>query len=183
MRGFTLVEMLAVFAIIALLSGIVFVGGRSGAEILALERSAHQVAQHLRKTGEFALGAELSSMCSGGTGAFSGYGISFAQSAPDRYILYGNCNGVGNEGYTANGPDADQVSETFFLDPLVQIGQVSDGGAWSVAFFPPEPRIALCTSDACTSSLLTAFLTLRLKSDPSKTKTIIINGKGTIDID
>jgi len=169
--------MVAVFAIIGILSSLAFIGGRAGDRSLALERSAHQVAQHIRKAGELAFGAELSAIC----GTFSGYGVYFDANTPDRYILYGNCNG--SDGYRNNGPNPDQIVETFLLDPAVEIGSVSDGGAWSVAFFPPEPRIALCASDACSTSLATASLTLRVKSDTSNTRVITINEKGTIDID
>src|SRR3989338_124006 len=169
--GFTLIEMVAVFAIIGLLGGVVFVGGRTADRSLALDRAAQQVAQDIRRGGELAFGAELFT-CAGGPALFSGYGIYFTASAPSQYILYANCNGVDSEGYRSNPPDPDEIVETFFFDPSVEIGDVDDGGTgdeWSVAFFPPEPRIALCTADSCTTSLTAASLTLRSKSDTSNT--------------
>lgn len=191
--GFTLIELIIVFAIIAILSGIGFVGGRSGDRSLALDRSSHQVAQDIRKAGELALRAEVSTICGGPPSQLSGYGIYFTETNRNEYILYANCSG-NQEGYSDSGSKPDKEVQKVLLEGPVQIQSMEGKPAagpwvsqskWSVAFFPPDPRVGLCISNACSGpgKLSEAKVILALKSDPTKTKTITINEKGAISID
>jgi|GEM_PF-1647531 len=184
-RGFTLIEILISLFIMVVLSTAVFVSFRTGDKNLALERSAHQMAQHIRKAMEMSLQAEQSSVC-GDPSDLSGYGLYVDEGSPTTYLLYANCNGEDSEGYDAS---QDESVTTFSLDEAIEISDVSNGEnsdkMWGIVFFPPDPRIEICTNDPCNGAnqVNSGLIELRVKSDPSFTRTITINQRGTIDVD
>ena len=184
--GFTLVELLVSFAVIAVLATIVFVNFRSGNDILALERSAQKVVQDVRRTAGFALQGDQLVTC--GSGTLSAYGI-YIQEGGGSYIIFANCNGTDKEGYDSG---QDTLIETVTLEDPVTILSVDavpsagifNGNAWSVSFFPPDPQAVLCGNDSCNGNnlLKTAEVTIALKNDASKTKTIDVNEAGFPDL-
>lgn len=205
MRGFTLIELVVVTVIIAIISGITMASWRATRESLALDREAHRVAQSIRSAMNYALQARQEDSCAPASDGISGFGTYFDIDTPDEYIFFANCNGRDNEGYRT-GPDRDQPLEIFLLEDSFQIQSVQgepesgtwgSGGQptnhWSVAFFPPEPKIELCrrsgpattSSDSCDGGafrLRKAWIVLALTSDPGKTRTITVTNKGVIEI-
>jgi len=176
MRGFTLVELLVVIAMIIIVSAIAFTSFSAGGKQLALERSSHKVAQDIRRALELTLRSEPHACFSDA----SGYGMRFQTSTPTSYILYADCNGT--ESYQS-GVDFDV--ETISLEAGIRIKQLyreaSTTSFFSVNFLPPDPKIKFTATGPPNPSTLR--VELEIISDPTKTKNIIINTRGAIDID
>ena len=194
-KGFTIIELLISFFVIAIVSSITFVSFRSGEDTFALDRAARKVAQDIRKTAGYALQKGHETYCSGG-GTLSGYGVYMDQNSPNSYFIFANCSessGTPKLGYTTSGGDKDIIVKTITLDEAVQIYSVvgvPSAGNWndtslSTAFFPPDPSVALCSNDQCTGNnlLVVATIIIGLTSDSSVTKTININEGGFVDVD
>ena len=185
--GFTLIEMLVVLAIMGILSGISIVNWRSGQGELVLQREAHKVSQDIRRAMEFTLRARESTVCDSGSGSLSGYGIYFTVNTATSYIIYANCSGeLPGPGYKDFGGDRDISIENISLDKSVEIASVTVGAGddWSIAFYPPDPKVEVCGNDACVgvNSFTVASVTLALKNDPTRQRVITVNARGVIDI-
>src|SRR4030042_970003 len=89
-KGFTLLEITIVVVIITLLSTIFIASYREGEKQFALKRSAHQLAQSIRKAQELALSSQEY------MGAFQGgYGVCLSLTLTDEetgtYTLFVDC--------------------------------------------------------------------------------------------
>jgi len=82
-RGFTLVELLVVLAIISILSGIVLSSQTSFNKTLLLANTAYDVALTLRFAETYGLGSRLI-----GTTANAGYGLHFASATNNSFSLF-----------------------------------------------------------------------------------------------
>lgn len=163
--GFTLVELLVVIGVIVSVSGIVLGNWKAGDEELLLQRSAHQLAQDIRGASEMAMSARDFQ----GAIPQGGYGIFFRQNNDTYYIIYADTNG--NERYNA----ADGVVQTADLPPGIYIKNISKNNL-SINFKPPNPTIRIDGSSE-------AAVTLALRSDPGKTRTIRVNLVGLIEVE
>src|SRR3989338_367144 len=114
-KGFTLIELMVVTSIIVLLTALAFPNYRGGSQRLALQRSAHQLAQDLRRAEELA----LSSQQFGGE-VPKGYGIYFNRNQSNQYILFADL-GDGDRQYT----DSSEKVETITLEGKVVISALS----------------------------------------------------------
>ncbi|UMX48124.1 MAG: prepilin-type N-terminal cleavage/methylation domain-containing protein [Candidatus Nealsonbacteria bacterium DGGOD1a] len=117
-RGFTLIELITVTAIILVISAISIPNYRQGGRQTALDMQANRFAQDLRRIQEWSLAAHQV-----GGQAKRGYGISLSQ-GNGPYIIYlddGNNGGSilpGNGKYDAS---FDTVQETIALDGKIEI--------------------------------------------------------------
>ena len=183
MRGFTLVEMLVVIGIVAILGGIAFVNFRPGNESLALDRASHRLAQDIRRATSLALQAKDVDNCVSPSEPASGYGVYLKESSPGEYIIFGDCDhqpGGGKEGYKSG---KDVIIETITLEAPIVIDSLTPGAAWSIAFFPPTPVVAICGDENCGAPLPEASLILMSAKNPSLRKTIKVYASGVVDIE
>ena len=162
-KGFTLVELMVVIAIIALISVIVFANYREGEKQFSLQRSVHKLAQDIRRAQNMAMAAKEYSGCS--TGYKYGYGIRLTTAGAEtgHYILFADCNN--NEDY-----DSGEMVEDIEFESGVEIKTLS-GDPLRITFTPPDPTINIKPSDPAS---------IQLGTD-SQTKTITVNNAGLIE--
>lgn len=181
-KGFTLVELLVVIALIVFITGLTLINLRTGADILVLERAAHRVAQDMRRTMEFTLRSQAFADC-GGSDTLAGYGIRFNSAQPNCYLIYAECNdnatyqGVECDG-TGSGPD--KAVEAIELEKGVQIQSINPSPKFNILFIPPDPEILINNKKTPGTQ---AVVTLELENDATKTRTVTISIKGVVDID
>ena len=197
-KGFTLLELTVVIAIVILLSGIVLTNYQVGEREYALLRSAYKLAQDLRTAEKMAMASEMLPSSFDGVGGFpkGGYGIYF-QNASSSYILFADCDG--DKEYDASGaalscadaaipghPPYPEKIKDLFLEEKIKISNLelfstttgtTTVSSFSVTFFPPDPVIKII-SDSHEYDLATITLTY-----DGKTKTVKINTVGLIEID
>jgi len=190
-KGFTLLELTVVIAIIILLSGIVLTNYRVGEREYALLRSAHKLAQDLRTVEKMATASETlpsaifpSDKDNGGFPK-GGYGI-FFQNNSNSYILFADCDG--DKEYDETGAAlscAEATSDTpypegikeLFLEEKIKISNLYPSSPFSITFFPPDPVIEIKSGE-----LLYNSATITITYD-GETKTVKINTVGLIEID
>jgi len=179
-KGFTIVELLVVLGVVSIISAITFTTLKKGGETLALDRSAHQVAQDMRRTGQMALRGEPF-ICP--TGSMVGYGIYFNRQTPSCYLIYAECDdksfydGIDCRG---GGGGPDRQVERIDLEQGVRIqGLWPPGFAGEALFIPPQLTVQINGNDDPGARLR---VTLSLTSDSTITKTITITQKGTVEI-
>jgi len=176
-KGFTLVELMVTVSIISLLSVVVFANYRAGGKQFALQRSAHKLAQDIRRAQNMTMGAVE---CPSGTACAGqvppGYGIRLSQGDDTFYRLYADTTPPkGNEQY--NGGDV--VIETIYLENGVYIFSASPA-SFSINFKPPDPVVRIRDGGG---DVTEARITIALQADTSKTKTIKVNKAGLIEIE
>lgn len=179
LRGFTLVELLVVLLMISIIGGIAFGATKRGGEVLALDRTAHKVAQDARRAGQMALRGEPFA-CP--VGNMIGYGIYFNEDTPGCYLIYAECDNVSfYDGIDCEGAGAglDKPIEIIVLEQGVRIGGVLPLSSGEVLFIPPKPRLQINGNEDPSASIK---IVLSLASDSSERKTIIIRQKGAIEI-
>jgi prepilin-type N-terminal cleavage/methylation domain-containing protein len=166
-KGFTLIEFIVASGIIIFLLGIIFANYRSFGEDFLLLRSAHKLAQDIRRAAELVMSAEEFQ-----GSVPSGYGI-FLQQGDNKYILYADTNPAGgNQQYDGG----DGIVETIYFEQGVYIQDVSPSPL-SINFEPPNPTIRI------SGMLPLVEIKLSLQSNPSKTKKVKVNAAGLIDIE
>lgn len=161
-KGFTLIEMLVILAIIIILLIIALPGYESSRQVLALERSAVQFAQDLRWAEEMAMSARESSKCPGEYV----YGVSLDQNDPERYFVFGDCNGNGTY------QPADELIKEESLERSISFDIPEN---IDIVFIPPEPTVEI-TPDSETISI-------NLKNEKDGSKTVKVNKIGLIEIE
>lgn len=179
-----MVELLVVITIIGILSAMVSINYRSGQKQLALQRAANKLAQDIRSMQEMAMAAENKwSVCVTPSNFHYTFGLTVSTSSDCsnqekpckyRYILWTDCNG--NNTYQWN-PDEDFAVDLVDFS-FVEVSSIS-GFSSDFAFQPPDPVMLI---DGSLTSGTTASITIRLRDDPTKTKTISVNRAGLVEI-
>ena len=183
-EGFTLIELLVVTVIITILTAAILVNYRNSEQQFALQRSAHKLAQDIRRAGEMAMSAKE---ITGPTGEkvipSGGYGI-YLRSLPNppyyEIIIFADCND--NQQFTSGnvcGTPPNRFSESLEdvkLESGVKISNLSPNSPLQITFKPPSPKISIQGGD-------TAEITLALEADPTKTKKIKVNAVGLIEVE
>lgn len=124
-KGFTIVELSVVMAIIFIISGIAAANYRHGDRAVILNNQAFQFTQDVRRAQELALSSrEFNSV------AAAGYGILIV-SGNDYYIIYADLDG--NKKYSGEA----EIAEKIFLNNKIEILNIEmrdpEGGAWQSA--------------------------------------------------
>jgi prepilin-type N-terminal cleavage/methylation domain-containing protein len=172
-KGFTLVELLTVLAIILTLISIFFPLYRTAQKQYILESAAQKLAQDIRRAQEMAISARVCGPC--GNKVPPGYGI-YLQQGNTSYFIYADTNPAqGNEIYDGG----DVKIETISFEGKVFIKNVNPSSL-SINFKPPDPKIRIGNSS---QSLNEASITISLLNDTSKTKTIRVNKAGLIYVE
>lgn len=171
-----MVELMVVVSIIGLLSVVVLANYRLGEKQFALQRSAHQLAQNIRRAQAMTMGA---AECPSGTNCAGqippGYGI-YLEQGDTFYILYADTSpSQGNEQYD----QGDVVIEEIYFEKEVYIHSANPV-SFSINFKPPDPTIKIRGEE---QDRIEAIITIALQSDVSKTKTIKVNRAGLIEIE
>ena len=166
-KGFTLLELLVVVAVIIILTAIVLPNYRSGDKGLALQRSASKLAQDLRRTQEMSMSARKAS-----GSVPDGFGIYFNIASPNSYILFADFN----DNHHRDGGDQDL--ETINLESKIRISNLSPAASFSIVFAPPDPTVWI--NDL--SSGVVAQITLSIENNPSNYQIISVNNAGLVSI-
>lgn len=162
-NGFTLIEILVTIGIISLLTALILPNFRQGQKAFALQRSAHQLSQDIRKIQEMAMSAKG---LPAAPASFKGtYGIKIEIGSAD-YILFADLD----NDYVF---DLGEAIETVSLEKGVRIGNLSPSLPSSITFTPPDPT---------TNVIASAVITLSLAND-DQTKTVKVNKAGLISIE
>ena len=183
-------ELLVVIAIIGILAGIGFWSFRGTQESLALERSAHAIAQDIRAAMSYALQARPDpGLCTGANEKFIGYGVRFHYvETPTSYMIFANCKN------TINDKELMEELETIDLDKGVRVsnvqftpGPVGDPTPFRgtrISFRPPDPttQISWDHTNNNVNERDQVVITLALESDPGQTRTVTVTNKGVIEV-
>lgn len=152
-RGFTLVELIVVTAVVIIISAIVIFNQKEGKSNLAMDRSVQVITQAINQAINYSLGGKLHD----GSVSSAGYGVYFTQST-DRIIIFADCDN--DAVYDSNG-NADSCSETspgtpypeFVEEKKLESGitisgfSACTGGALLVTVFrPPDPQTVFTPS-------------------------------------
>ena len=183
-KGFTLLELITIVAIITALSLIVLTNYRQGERQFALQRSAHKLAQDIRAVQEMAMSGQKCQVCSPPV-VPAGYGIFLQVSSVNQYKIYADISPSpdGNQFFSGDPPD--KIIETITLESGVIIQDINTSPKKvGINFSPPDPIINIRFppgGDGEETNIV--VITLALKADNTKTKTITVNKAGLIDID
>jgi prepilin-type N-terminal cleavage/methylation domain-containing protein len=177
--GFTLLELLVVIVMIAILSGIIFLGPNTWQRALALDRSAQKLSQDISQSRGLSQQGE-SGGCSGSNA--DGYGVYLAKSDQSQYLIYRNCdNDLNNRDRSYGVTDEKFEGESIPLESHIVICGLKEGGSevpvLSIFFEPPDPTVFINNIPSVTSSV-----TICIDDDPTKQKTIEINKAGNINL-
>lgn len=185
-KGFTIVEMMIVIVIIGIMTAMVAVGYRSGQKQLALQRASFKLAQDIRFMQTRALAASRVNECfelppNDDEPKFSGYqygfGIHFEKNDA-KYILFADCKPDGkfnpSDGdYPVDAPDLNIIEIGDFYGPSDTRNKLD------IVFTPPNPNVSLRLIGP-DKDISLATIVLRVKTDASKTKNVVVNKAGLI---
>lgn len=174
--GFTLIEILVVIGIIVILITAILARYHKTGETLSLLRSAHRLAQDIRRAQETAMLTKEFQ----GTIPLGGYGIYFNLPADTvSYLLYADLDG--NERYN----NGDGQKEMLYFEKGIFIKEILSSSlainSLSINFKPPSPTIKIIDTRTG-ENLIDVSIVLSLKSDPTTTKTVRINKIGLIEV-
>jgi len=166
-KGFTLIELIVVIAIMAIISAILFAGKQREEKRWALQFSAFELAQNFREMQEMAMGA--GEVECGGVYTYS-FGINFSET--ETYLLYADCN-------DNNVKDENDVFlRTVKFRKGVKVCSLS-ANPLDIVFIPPEPT-SFVNNDPIDQE---GIITLCLKDDETETKIVKVNTVGKIEIE
>ncbi len=107
-RGFTLIEMLVVIGIIVVISGIILTNNARFGGLVQLQNLAYDIALSVRQAQVYGISVQR---FSGSTFA-AAYGMHFAASSPNTYVLFGDVNAPINGVYDPGGAIPELVQST-----------------------------------------------------------------------
>lgn len=178
--GFTLTESLIVIAIIAILSVLVFPYYHPARKQLALQRSANQLAQDVRRAQGMALAAEEVGPSGAKIIPEGGYGIYF-KSTPQEIIIFVDCNSNSHfDPGNVCGEPPNKFSEEIEnignnLESGVQISGLLPSSPLEIIFRPPDPVVVINGGED--------NATITLISINGQTKSIKVNKAGLIYVE
>ena len=175
--SFTLIELLVVISIIMLSTAFILPHYRAGGRQFILQRSAHKLAQDIRRAQEMAMSAkEFEEKVPKG-----GYGIHF-----DRKIISGTASYdvflyADTDSPWGRYNPGDQITETISLEKGGKIQGVEVDGSspdkTSINFKPPDPTVSFHPSGS------KVVIRVSLEADLTQTKIIKVNRVGLIYVE
>lgn len=168
-KGFTLIEMLVVLAIIVIITGIVIFNIGSEQQNSALLRSSQKLSLDLRRAQTFALSSRVFKTL----GIPCGWGVHFNGLGSDSYVIFAdlatdqNCSDRDFIRAASGSEDFENVN----LESGITVNSLSSGLS-DVVFTPPEPTVTF------TPAQTSANVTLVNKN--STTRVITVNKTGFI---
>ena len=177
-EGFTLIELLVVTVIITILTAAILLNYKNTGQQFALQRSAHKLAQDIRRAGEMAMSAQE---CCGGI-VPPGYGI-WLEEGNSNYILYADTQPPASPGNPTGGNEfyvpADDIIETIELEEGVVIQDINTSNKKvCINFKPPTPTIKIKFQDS--DEINQAIITL---ASGGNTKTVKVNAVGLVEVE
>ena len=148
-----MIELLAVILIILIITTLLMSNYRTGRHQLALDRSAHKLAQDIRRVQEMAMSSREYFAC--GVGFQGSFGIHLRRHNNHNhyYVLFANCDNDSQY----SGADINIAREEYEPGVIFNKVQHRAGAAWvppdpglgpghiTIIFFPPDPeRIVDC---------------------------------------
>jgi prepilin-type N-terminal cleavage/methylation domain-containing protein len=174
-KGFTMVEIMVVVAIILIFSSIMVANYRFGNQRLSLEMQTNQFAQNVRKMQSWSMSAHKVLNISQ-----PGYGIFFDQNDPSKYYLYvdngyDQPSGVipGNGKYDSG---FDTIQEIIVFSDGAKIQSCNPARA-SITFIPPDPSVKIVDG---AGGLVDQTTISFASQDSVLTHTVVINKAGLI---
>jgi prepilin-type N-terminal cleavage/methylation domain-containing protein len=179
--GFTIIELLVVIGIITILPVIILSNFPDVKLQFALNRSAYAFAQDVRKAQDMALASVEYKDSFGILQPVAGYGVYLDADrlGNKKYVIY--ADGMpGNNQYDAL-DYLFQTTDINLSEPGVIIKGVRNafGGMTSINFASSNADVAITQLDKQARAVEVIFA---LENDPSKTKSVIINTSGLIEI-
>ncbi len=166
--GFTLVELLVVIAIIAILTAITLTNYKTMGKNYALERSANNLAQEIRRVEQMAISGETIGDPGEEFYPQGGYGI-YCNKNEGIISIFSD---IDNSGHYQAGTEH---IRDIILEPNVKIVQLSPKANIVVIFRAPNPNIYI-TNDADKAEIT-------LGIEDIGTKTVRINKAGLVEIE
>lgn len=168
-RGFTLIEMLVVLAIIIIITGIVIFNIGAERQNSALLRSAQKLSLDLRRAQSFALSSKVFKT----SGVPCGWGAHFNGVGSDSYVIFADLavNQNCSDRDFIRAVNGSEDFETINLESGITVSSLSSGLS-DIVFTPPDPIITLSPNQ------VSASITLINKN--SATRIITINKTGFI---
>lgn len=180
---------MVITAVVLSLTLFVMVNQRFSQQKFTLQRSAHQLAQDIRRAQEMAMSGRECPECAGQIPR--GYGIYLRTTPPNNtfYILYADMTSP----YKFYNDVGDVIIEDIQLENNVEIKSLiisfkgippgaTTPNRLSLNFEPPDPLIVIKSSSGQTSRDI-AEITLGLEFGISDTKKITVNKAGLIEIE
>jgi type II secretory pathway pseudopilin PulG len=180
-KGFSIIEILLVIFMILFFTGLTLTNYKSGGKHFALHRSANQLSQDIRRTGQKAMSTAICDEC-GDIIPNGGYGIYFEKGTVNgkKYILY--ADDVIVNGRYDDGSDH-KIGEEILLERGVYIHSIEiDENPTTIAsvnFLAPEPTINISDGAIWGDKLV---ITLALETEPTATVTVEANTAGLVEI-
>ncbi len=180
-RGFTIIEMLVVIAIVAILPTVVIANFPRIRQQFALSRAAYAFAQDVRSTEGRSLSSNLYKDAEGNYQSVAGYGVylDMSQYGNKKYIIYADAS-PGNQQYD----DLDYIVSTIDLgvnEPGIMVKELDNvvGNNASINFNPPDPTTTITQLDQGETGIDVVFA---VESDPLQTKTVSVNSSGLVEV-
>jgi len=184
-KGFTLVELVVLMAVIVIISGIVFLNLRENEGNLALQRAADVVTQNISQAKINSLGNKSH----GGTISAGGFGIYLEQNRAD-IVIFADCDEDGDFDTAGAADDCDEatIATPYFPEEFSRVllsGQIvvstlipcsGSPCALTMTFVPPDPTTVFNPGFAG------AEAQIGLRDDKGNTMDIFINRLGVTRI-
>jgi len=167
-KGFTLIELIVVMAIIVILTTLVLANYRDGQKRYALSQSAQQLASDLRRIQNMAMNGVGISAASGRRG----YGIYINLANNDSYIIYADQNG------NNTWQPSDELIEAINLANNVKITGVSTPNEKADIYFEsPDPTTYISNLGGSNNIIITLGM-----DSLANTETVTVTLAGVIQV-
>lgn len=176
-NGYTIIEMLAVLAIVAVLSTVILTNYTKNRQSEILLNETYKISQLIRRAQNLALSPQY------GGGVINGFGVYLLRNN-SNVILFANkdANNVYNSG-------VDEIKETLILNSMVKIPANSDPDknglnapiginrtSLNILYIPPDPEVKI------TGGSTDAKIRIEIVGDASKFRTIEVNATGLVEV-